>query len=148
MTAIASLLTVGRFIIHWREHHKLHWDDWLNTLALIFLVTVTIIFEVCIPVEYNAILYRKGLSNRSPAQIDAVRNMKLNVTAMLLFFCTIYSVKESLLALYWQIFWFSRRFRIAWFSLMAYIVSSFIVTIVTVFTRCGAARYFANIGDS
>ena len=148
MTSVAVLLTIGRFIIHWRKNRKLHWDDWFNAIALVFLVAVIIIFEIYVPIEYNAILYSKGLSNRPPTQVEAVHDMKLNIADILLFFCTIYSVKASFLALYWQIFQLSRRFRIAWFSLTAYMIMSFIVSVVTVFTRCGPAHYFAKIGES
>ena len=146
MTSVAGLLTIGRFIIHWRKNHKLQWDDWFNALALVFLLAVIVIFEIYVPIEYNAILYSKGLSTRPPTQVEAVRDMKLNIADILLFFCTIYSVKASFLALYWQIFQVSRRFRIAWFSLTAYMVLSFIVSVITVFTRCGPAEYFANMG--
>jgi hypothetical protein len=148
MTSVAVLLTVGRFTIHWRKNRKLKWDDWFNAIALVFLVAVIIIFEIYVPIEYNAILYSKGLSNRPPTQVEAVRDMKLNVADILLFFCTIYSVKASFLALYWQIFQLSRRFRIAWFSLTAYMIMSFIVSIITVFTRCGPPQYFAKTGES
>jgi hypothetical protein len=147
MTTAAGMLTVGRFIIHWRKNHKLRWDDWFNALALVFLVAQIIIFEIYVPVEYNAILYSKGLSKRPPTQLEAIRDMKLNIADIILFFCTIYSVKASFLALYWQIFEVSSRFRIAWFSLLVYTVISFIVSVVTVFTRCGSARYFANLGE-
>lgn len=147
MTAVAVLLTTGRFIIHWRKNRKLHWDDWLNALALMFLVATICLFEIYVPIEYNAILYSMGLSTRPPTDLEAVRDMKLNIADILLFFCTVYSVKASFLALYWQIFQVSRGFRIAWYSLTTYIIVSFIVSVVTVFTRCGPAQYFDDMSE-
>lgn len=106
------------------------------------------IFEIYIPIEYNAILYSKGLSNRPPTDVEAVRDMKMNIATIILFFLIIYSVKASFLALYWEIFQISQRFRIAWFALTGYMGVSFIVTLITIFTRCGAAKDFANLGES
>ena len=148
MTIAAGLLTLGRFLIHWRKNCTLHWDDWFNALALIFLIATITIFEIYVPIEYNAILYGMGLSDRAPTQVEAVRDMKLNIADILLFFCTIYSVKASFLALYWQIFHLSKRFRIAWYLLTAYTGISFVIQCVTVFTRCGSAKDFANLGRS
>jgi hypothetical protein len=146
MTIGAGLLTVGRFIIHWRKNRKHGSDDYFNALALVFLLAFIILFEIYVPIEYNAILYSKGLSNRPPTQVEAVRDMKLNIAGIVLFFCTIYSVKASFLALYWQIFQISKRFRLAWFCLAVYTILSFVVSFITVFTRCGPANYFANLG--
>ena len=148
LTVIASLLTAGRFVIHWRKNRKLRWDDWFNALALIFLIVMVAIIEIYVPIEYNAILYSKGLSSQPPTELEVLRDMKLNIVTLILFFFMLYSVKASFLALYWQIFEVSRRFRIAWWVLTGYIGVSFIVTLITVFTRCGAAKDFSNIGKS
>ncbi|KAL5114927.1 hypothetical protein ACEQ8H_007174 [Pleosporales sp. CAS-2024a] len=145
LTIIAFLLTAGRFAIHWRKNRKLRWDDWLNALALVFLITLVAIFEVYVPIEYNAILYSKGLSNRPPTNLEVLRDMKLNIATLILFFLVIYSVKASFLALYWEIFEVSSRFRIAWFVLAGYMGAAFVVTLITIFTRCGPAKDFANL---
>ncbi|PVH94103.1 hypothetical protein DM02DRAFT_540184 [Periconia macrospinosa] len=145
MTVLAALFTAGRFIIHWRKNHKLRWDDWFNAVALVFLIAMIVLFEIYVPDQYNAILYMKGLSDRKPTKLQAVRDMKFNIASMIFFFCTIYAVKASFLALYWQIFEVSARFRIAWLFLTAYTAIGFVVSVVTVFTRCGAPQYFANM---
>jgi len=106
------------------------------------------IFEIYVPIEYNAILYSKGLSTQPPTDVEVLRDMKLNIATLILFFLVLYSVKASFLALYWEIFQISRRFRVAWFVLTGYMGVSFIVTLITIFTRCGAAKDFANLGKS
>lgn len=97
--------------------------------------------------EYNAILYSKGLSTRPPTDLEVLRDMKLNIATLILFFFILYTVKASFLALYWEIFQVSTRFRIAWLVLTGYVGVSFIVTLITIFTRCGAAKDFANLGE-
>ncbi|KAF2651631.1 hypothetical protein K491DRAFT_637099 [Lophiostoma macrostomum CBS 122681] len=145
LTVIASLLTAGRFAIHWRKNRKLRWDDWLNALALIFLIAMVAIFEIYVPIEYNAFLYSTGHSSRPPTHVEVLRDMKLNIATLILFFLILYAVKASFLALYWEIFQVSTRFRTAWFVLTGYVGVSFVVTLITIFTRCGAAKDFANL---
>lgn len=148
MTVLATLTTAGRFIIHWRKNRKLCWDDWFNAIALVFLIALIVIFEIYVPDTYNAILFQKGLSDVKPTKSQAVRDMKFNLATLIFFFCTIYAVKASFLALYWQIFRLYAKFRIAWILLAAYTVLGFVVSIVTIFFRCGNPQYYMNLGKS
>lgn len=147
MTVLAALFTAGRFVIHWRKNHKFRWDDWLNALALLFLIVFTVLTELYVPDGIDARRYALGLTHRKPTKTQPVdRLMSFNIGTLILFFCTIYAVKASFLALYWQIFEISERFRIAWLLLTAYTAISFVVSFVTVFTRCGAPQYFDSTG--
>src|SRR2546430_2021528 len=124
-TAIALLFTFGRFIIHWRSRKRLGWDDLLNGIAVIFLLAFVGTWQAFTPAEYQAQLYSMGLDNAKPV-VHKELFMKFNVANAILFWCCIYCVKGSFLALYWSIFKVSNGFRVAWWLALLYNVSSFL----------------------
>ncbi|KAF2182970.1 hypothetical protein K469DRAFT_787143 [Zopfia rhizophila CBS 207.26] len=147
MTAVDILLTMGRFIIHWRNRKRIAWDDIFNGIALLFLLAFSTTFQLHISEKYKANLYELGLTNHAPTNYHSSksRNMKLDVAHIFFFWLAIYSVKASFLALYWQIFKISTRFRVAWGVLTAFIALSFGFTFLGVFWRCDAPKHIVNI---
>jgi hypothetical protein len=120
----------------------------LNALALIFLLGFIITYQIFIPIEYNAQLFALGMSDTPPTERDIMLDMKLNVANSMMFWCVIYTVKASFLALYWQIFEVSNRFRLCWWLVTAYTVLTFLITIPSYFWNCGAPNDFLNMGNS
>lgn len=145
MTALAAVLTISRFFIHWRKTGKLRWDDYLNGVAVIFLFAYTTTFYLFATPEVNAELYELGAHAHLPKNLDQHRDAKLNVANMALFWLVLYSVKASFLALYWQIFSTSRRFRIAWALVVSYTFISFSVSFFWVFWRCGHPKLMTSL---
>ena len=145
MTALAVGLTIGRFIIHWRKSRKIRCDDVFNAAAAFFLLAYTITYQLYVPANYEAQLYGIGTTDKPPPGHDPVRNMKYTRAKVLLFWLVIYAVKASFLALYWQIFHLSRRFRIAWTVLTVYTALSFVATWLSDFWRCGSPKDFMNL---
>ncbi|KAF2638105.1 hypothetical protein P280DRAFT_91111 [Massarina eburnea CBS 473.64] len=145
-TTLALLLTLGRFHIHWRKNRHFGWDDYFNGLALIFLLGFTITYQLFVPIEYNAELYALGLGGKRPTHQDVALDRKLNVANIVLFFCTIYAVKASFLALYWQMFEVSTKFRIAWILVSVYTVVSFLASFLAIFWNCGSPEHFLEDG--
>jgi hypothetical protein len=146
MTVVDILLTTGRFVIHWRKVKRIRWEDIFNAIACVFLIGFTTTYQLYVPIEYNAELYSLGLSNHPPTHRHVDRDLRYQIANVLLFWLVIYSVKASFLALYWNIFEFSTRFRVAWGSLAAFTFLSFGITLVSVIWHCGPPQDFANYG--
>lgn len=72
------------------------------------------------------------------------RNAQLNAANSLIFWCVIYSVKASFLALYWHIFEISLKFRIAWAFAAVFTFISFGMTLMWGFWLCGSPKYFPD----
>ncbi|KAF2259940.1 hypothetical protein CC78DRAFT_585327 [Lojkania enalia] len=144
MTIVGILLTAGRFWIHWHKNRRFGWDDYLNGIAVLFLLVFTITFQIFMPIEYNAQLYAMGQSDHMPSGRDATLDFKLSLVNGLMVFCVIYSVKASFLALYWNIFEYSRRFRMAWGLTAIYTVLSFLASFLAMFWHCGSPRDSVN----
>ena len=145
MTALAVGLTTGRFIIHWRKSRKIRCDDVFNAAAAILLVAYTTTYQLYVPSNYEAQLYNMGIIDKSPLGYDPVRTVKYTRANVLLFWLVIYAVKASFLALYWEIFHVSRRFRIAWMVLAVYTALSFFATWFSYLWRCGSPKDLVNL---
>jgi hypothetical protein len=146
LTALDILLTAGRFILHWQKLNKIRLDDVFNGIAVVFLVAFMVTWQKYVPIELPAQLYATGVIDTPPRHYDPVDALKNDFANMVVFWCTIYSVKASFLALYWQIFGVSRRFRIAWGALATYILLSFLMTVLSIFWHCGSPATLTDVG--
>jgi hypothetical protein len=146
MFSLDTVLTAGRFWLRWRKIGKIGWDDILNGIACVFLLGFMITYQLYLPITYNAELYALGLSDTPPDPNDFEWVLKMNVANIILFWCTIYTVKASFLALYYLIFNPSRAFRIAWWSVAAYTVLSFLITFLAVFWHCQSPPDVVDLG--
>lgn len=144
MTALAILVTIGRFRIHWVKSKTFGWDDYLNGIALIFLLVFTVTYQIYFPIDYQAQLYSLGLVDQPPKIQDVYLDMKIYIANAFMFFGVIYSVKASFLALYWKIFHISNKFRIAWWFVTVYTVLSFLLTFFSLFWQCGSLSDFGD----
>lgn len=72
------------------------------------------------------------------------RDARVNAANTLLFWCCIYSAKASFLALYWHIFSYSTKFRVAWAVGAAFIPACFGITFMWSFFLCGDPKYFPD----
>ncbi|KAF2745791.1 hypothetical protein M011DRAFT_121301 [Sporormia fimetaria CBS 119925] len=137
-TSICVLLTIGRLAIRWRILHKLRTDDIFNAFAAILVIPFVVLCHLALPIENRAHLYFLG-QNNEPLTMAEIKFMNdMEVGQLLLFWLIIYSVKASVLALYWQIFAISDWFRLLWWGTTIYIAVSFGATFLSVFWRCGA----------
>lgn len=124
--------------MHWMNLKKTRLDDIFNIAAVVFLLAFMITWQKYVPIELPVQLYAAGKIDTPPSVIyDPLDALKNDFANLVVFWCTIYSVKASFLALYWQIFEISRRFRIAWTALTVYVVLSCLITILSVFWHCG-----------
>jgi hypothetical protein len=75
------------------------------------------------------------------------KNAKYNAANSIVFWVAIYAVKASFLALYWNIFEISTRFRLAWAISSVYVFTSFGMTIMWSFWICGEPLNFLKEGE-
>jgi hypothetical protein len=132
--------------MNWQRLRRLRIDDVFNGIAVVFLLAFMATWQAYAPLEYPAQLYAAGLTDALPPEYDIIEAMKIDFANLVLYWCTIYSVKASFLALYWQIFEISRRFRLAWFALTIYMVVSFLVTVFCLFWHCGSPATLIDPG--
>lgn len=145
-TSLAFLSTLGRFYIHWQKNKRWRWDDYLNGLALLFLLGFTVTYHLFAPVVYDAQMFMQGLGGKLPTEAEYNVDLRINTANNFLFFSTIYTVKASFLALYWQIFEVSMRFRIAWILVSIYTAASFLASFLSVFWECVSPKHFLDAG--
>jgi hypothetical protein len=80
-------------------------------------------WQCYVPIEYQAQAYKTGLQKDPPPYfVDLMESVRIASANLVVFWCTIYCVKASFLALYWHIFQTSKRFRVAWRVLVVYCV--------------------------
>ena len=145
MTALACFFTIGRFAIHWHRRRRLAWDDFFNGVAMLFCLAFTATYHMFAPTEYNSQLAAMGIIPESEVKVgDPSLNARLNAANSLIFWCVIYTVKASFLALYWHIFEVSWKFRIAWAFAAVFTFISFTVTLMWGFWLCGIPKYFPD----
>lgn len=145
-SALAILLTSGRLVIRWRNTGRLWIDDYLNILAAILVVPFTVLCLLVFPSEYDAQLAFLGLGGKEPTIEEVEFTQRLTFVTLLLFWLIIYAVKGSFLALYWQIFAVSNRFRYVWWFTAGYTILSFCITWISIFWQCGSPSDLNNRG--
>lgn len=144
---MSILLTAGRLGIRWRNTGKLWIDDYLNIFAAVLVVPFTVVCLIAFPIEYNAQLHFLGLGDVQPTIAEIQYTQRLTFVSLLLFWLIIYAVKASFLALYWQIFAVSQRFRSVWWGTAGYTMLSFAVTWISIFWQCGNPSDLNNLGE-
>ncbi|KAF2732953.1 hypothetical protein EJ04DRAFT_440109 [Polyplosphaeria fusca] len=142
-TTIAILVTFARFYIRWTTRRRFQWDDLFHGFAIAFLITFTATWPTFGIHDYNSGLYALGLTQIEPPP-RTPREDRMNVANTLIFWCVIYSVKASFLALYWPIFEVSGRFRVAWRITASYTAISFVITLLWSFWLCGSPMNFLD----
>jgi len=145
MTVISLFFTLGRFYIRWKTRRRFYWDDLFHGFAMVFLIAFASSWQVFGPKEYLYHLYRLNIIKVVPPAWN-VTDQRWNITNILLFWCVVYMVKASFLALYWPIFELSAKFRIAWRIATAYTAVSFGITLLWVFWTCGSPVNYLDRG--
>lgn len=79
-------------------------------------------------------------AHHSPSNHEIDFYLKVNAANGALFFCTLYAVKASFLALYWNLFEVSTRFRVIWGLSCVVTAASLLAILLSVFWQCGRPR--------
>jgi hypothetical protein len=137
-TAFSVLLTIGRLIIRYQKSRRLRVDDILNAVAATFVIPFIVLCSQSLPIQYKAQMQFLGRTTEGPTSEEIQYTVHLELAELLLLWTILYFVKASFLALYWQIFAVSTRFRVMWWSTAIFIAISWAATFISSFWHCGS----------
>ncbi|KAF2873032.1 hypothetical protein BDV95DRAFT_365353 [Massariosphaeria phaeospora] len=137
MAVLSIGITLGRLFLRWRALRRFLLDDYFNAAAAILVLPFMVVSLLYLPIEYNIQLVYLGLSDKQPTLEETIWVTKLSAVVVLLFWLIIYFAKASFLALYWQIFAISPRFRVLWWIVAVFTALCFLVTWISSFWACG-----------
>ncbi|KAL8703394.1 MAG: hypothetical protein Q9201_003423 [Fulgogasparrea decipioides] len=145
LTAVAILLSVGRFAIRYATAARFYWDDASHLLSVLLLVGLASAYTTGFP--YSARIARIGLKlEKAPPLTDPFyhKYLQLRLTVTLLVFMVLWSVKATFLIFYRLLFDVSRTFVRFWWAAVALTFATFWVCIGSTFTLCGSASDLYN----
>lgn len=145
LTALATLLTAGRYAIRWKVRHRFYMDDYAHLNALVWLFIMTAIIQTMFPPATLVVL---GPKNVPPPPAAFVEFRKLQTAMNIAFYISQWSVKFSFLFFYRELFWVSDRFRISWWIISVYVFLTFWAVFAGMLTLCGSAADISNTGTS
>ncbi|KAL8763275.1 MAG: hypothetical protein Q9194_007388 [Teloschistes cf. exilis] len=130
LTAIAILLSVGRFTIRYATAGRFYWDDASHLLSVLLLIGLASAYTHGFP--YSARIARIGLKKeKAPPLTDPFyhKYLQLRLTVTLLVFMVLWSVKMTFLIFYRLLFDVSRLFIRLWWAAVALTFATFWVCI-------------------
>ncbi|KAL9576089.1 MAG: hypothetical protein Q9212_007394 [Teloschistes hypoglaucus] len=140
LTAIAIILSIGRFTIRYATAGRFYWDDASHLLSVLLLIGLASAYTHGFP--YSARIARIGLKKeKAPPLSDPFyhKYLQLRLTVTLLVFMVLWSVKMTFLIFYRLLFDVSRLFIRLWWAAVALTFATFWVCIGSTFTLCGSA---------
>ncbi|KAL8724255.1 MAG: hypothetical protein Q9181_006909, partial [Wetmoreana brouardii] len=145
LTAVAILLSAGRFAIRYATAARFYWDDASHLLSVLLLIGLASAYTTGFP--YSARIARIGLKQeKAPPPTDPFyhKYLQLRLTVTLLVFMVLWSVKATFLIFYRLLFDVSRTFIRFWWAAVALTFATFWVCIGSTFTLCGSASDLYN----
>ncbi|KAF2277582.1 uncharacterized protein EI97DRAFT_298194 [Westerdykella ornata] len=141
---VCLLLTAGRLILRWKKLRTLHADDIWNAIAAFLVIPFVVVGLIALPIEYRSQLYYLRRVGEPPSLDEMILSYRVNFASLVFFWLILYSVKASFLSLYWKIFAVSTWFRYVWWISTAFITTSFLITIISIFWQCGSPSQISN----
>ncbi|KAI0397602.1 hypothetical protein F5Y17DRAFT_350038 [Xylariaceae sp. FL0594] len=143
LTAITTVLFIGRLLIRSILLKSFHLDDIFSSLAWLLMTIAIILATVSNPLNYQSSSILVG--ERPQPSPDELREItitlrKWNVAGQTLFWTSLYCVKVSFMFLYRIAFGTGHGNRRAWSIVVVYIILSYGVCLIGVFGQCGDVR--------
>ena len=139
------MITLGRFYLRIKKLKKWGLEDLFNAVALAALLCYLAIFDAIFPILLQIQNFSQGLIDSFPSNDQMVYANKLNLAAIMLFWTTIYAVKDSFLATYRTLFNISHAFRKAWLFSTIYVSVSFLATFLGALWNCSSPSQIFNV---
>ncbi|KAL8647397.1 MAG: hypothetical protein Q9226_006446 [Calogaya cf. arnoldii] len=140
LTAVAIVLSVGRFIIRYATAGRFHLDDASHLLSLLLLIGLAAAYTSGFPYSVRiARINRKEEVPPPPTDPFYRKYLQLRLVVTLLVFMVLWSVKATFLIFYRLLFDVSRTFIRMWWAAVALVFATFWVCIGSTLTLCGSA---------
>ncbi|KAL8860979.1 MAG: hypothetical protein Q9178_002492 [Gyalolechia marmorata] len=147
LTAVAIVLSIGRFIIRYVTAGRFHLDDASHLLSLLFLIGLAAAYTSGFPYSVRiARISRK--EETAPPLADPFYHTYLQhrLVVTLLVFMVLWSVKVTFLIFYRLLFDVSKAFLRMWWAAVALVFATFWVCIGSTLTLCGSASDLYDFG--
>ncbi|KAL8878489.1 MAG: hypothetical protein Q9198_003707 [Flavoplaca austrocitrina] len=145
LTAVAIVLSVGRFTIRYVTAGQFHLDDASHLLSLLLLIGLAAAYTTGFP--YSVRIARINSKQEVPPPLTDPfyrKYLQLRLVVTLLVFMVLWSVKATFLIFYRLLFDVSRTFIRMWWAAVALVFATFWVCIGSTLTLCGSASDLYN----
>ncbi|KAL9625960.1 MAG: hypothetical protein Q9204_007698, partial [Flavoplaca sp. TL-2023a] len=145
LTAVAIVLSVGRFTIRYVTAGRFHLDDASHLLSLLLLIGLAAAYTTGFP--YSVRIARINSEQEVPPPLTDPfyrKYLQLRLVVTLLVFMVLWSVKATFLIFYRLLFDVSRTFIRMWWAAVALVFATFWVCIGSTLTLCGSASDLYN----
>ncbi|KAL8988843.1 MAG: hypothetical protein Q9169_008489 [Polycauliona sp. 2 TL-2023] len=140
LTAVAIVLSVGRFAIRYATAGRFHLDDASHLLSLLLLIGLAAAYTTGFPYSVRIARINAGQEEAPPLTDPFFRTyLQLRLVVTLLVFMVLWTVKATFLIFYRLLFDVSRTFIRMWWTAVALVFATFWVCIGSTFTLCGSA---------
>ncbi|KAL8849248.1 MAG: hypothetical protein Q9221_005778 [Calogaya cf. arnoldii] len=140
LTAVAIVLSIGRFTIRYATAGRFHLDDASHLLSLLLLIGLAAAYTTGFPYSVRiARINRKEEVPPPPTDPFYRKYLQLRLVVTLLVFMVLWSVKATFLIFYRLLFDVSRTFIRMWWAAVALVFATFWVCIGSTLTLCGSA---------
>jgi len=134
LTAVAILLSFGRYWIRYTYVSALEVSDGFHFVALLLLIAISIQYTAGFP-NLNKISFPDP--NNPPTGADLNLYQHLAVSASCIWFIAIYCVKFSFLFFYRTVFGVSKKFMRVWWVVLVFTILSLAASLAMELTTCG-----------
>ncbi|KAL8804914.1 MAG: hypothetical protein Q9223_005538 [Gallowayella weberi] len=140
LTAVAIVLSIGRFTIRYVTAGRFHLDDASHLLSVLLLIGLAAAYTTGFPYSVRiAKIGRKEEKAPPPNDPFYHKYLQLRLVVTLLVFMVLWSVKATFLIFYRLLFDVSKTFIRMWWAAVALVFASFWVCIGSTLTLCGSA---------
>ena len=98
------------------------------------------------PLNYSVEFFAAG-TDSEPTYHDLFRYFHLEIAVSCGFWVIVYLVKAAFLALYYELFAVSRKFKAAWWPVCVFTFITFWICFVATFWACGTLGDLFNVGE-
>ena len=146
LTGIAIGLTAGRYLIRAGSPGRFHWDDTVHGAALAVLVAHGATNQITGDAKTTLATLTSAKPPPPDAQLLAQyqRTAQLNTANNCLLYLVFWLVKVAFLLFYRLLFGSNRKFRIAWWIVLAFTLLTFWAPIAGVLATCAGASSLAD----
>ncbi|TGJ78468.1 hypothetical protein E0Z10_g10294 [Xylaria hypoxylon] len=144
LAGLATVLFLGRLLVRSALLNSFHADDLFGALAWFFMIVTIILATVSNPLSYKSSSILVGESPMPPPAelVDITITLrKWNVAGQTLFWTRLYCVKLSFMFLYRMVFGRQRNHRLVWTLVLVYIILTYGICLISVFSQCGDVRH-------